>query len=31
MENRKVILETKGLKQYFPTGKRKNGEKLWNT
>ena len=28
MENRKVILETKGLKQYFPTGKRVNGEML---
>jgi len=29
MENRKVILETKGLKQHFPTGKTKNGEKLF--
>ncbi|UUV19315.1 ATP-binding cassette domain-containing protein [Fusobacteria bacterium ZRK30] len=29
MENRKIILETKGLKQHFPTGKRKNGERLF--
>ncbi len=29
MENRKIILETKGLKQHFATGKRKNGKKLY--
>ena len=29
MENRKIILETKNLKQYFPTGKKKNGERLF--
>ncbi|RUA08144.1 MAG: peptide ABC transporter ATP-binding protein [Fusobacteria bacterium] len=27
-KNRKIILETKGLKQYFKTGKRVNGEML---
>ena len=29
MQNRKKILEIKGLKQHFPTGKKRNGEKLF--
>ena len=29
MQNRKKILEIKGLKQYFPTGKKRHGEKLF--